>query len=133
MGYQLNSKEMVTDAIDIICKYNVNHCVMGIGFNCTHPIYIDGLLRLAKQCMAKNNIEFILIVYANSGEEWDAVNKKWNENTTMTDEQYAEYAVNWYKSGANIIGGCCRTTPDTIKTLKQTIMNSTRQRVRSLL
>ena len=64
----------------------------------------------------------MIIVYPNSGEEWDANNKTWKPNTTMSDEQYGLLALDWYKCGANIIGGCCRTTPNTINAMKQTIL-----------
>ena len=122
-AYQLNSKELVSEAIDTVIKHNINNCVIGIGFNCTHPKYINGLLQLTKECMQKQNNDFIVIVYPNSGEEWDAINKSWKPNTTMSDATYAKCALSWFKNGANIIGGCCRTTPNTINTLKRTILS----------
>ena len=50
--------------------------------------------------------------------------KTWKENTTMSDDEYAMHALRWYKMGARIIGGCCRTTPDTIKAIRKTILSA---------
>ena len=122
---QLNSKEFVTDAIAEIMKYNIHSKVVGIGFNCTDPKYIDGLLTLTKRCLQEyEDNELVLMVYPNSGEEWDANTKTWKENTTMSDEEYAMHALRWYKMGARIIGGCCRTTPNTIKAIRKTILSA---------
>lgn len=35
----------------------------------------------------------------------------------VSDEDYAAYASSWVAAGAQIIGGCCGTTPHTIETL----------------
>eukprot|EP01084_Bolivina_argentea_P086393 156156_1 len=121
--YQLNSKEFVSDAIDTIIKYNTKNYVVGIGFNCTHPKYINDLLKLTNKCVKKYDKEFILIVYPNSGEEWDGKNKIWKANTTMSDVQFGKCALDWYVNGARIIGGCCRTTPNTINVMRKTILN----------
>ena len=121
--YQLNSKEYLSKAIDVIIENNNNNYVIGIGFNCTHPKYINDLIQFTKGYLKRrNNNCLCIIVYPNSGEEWDGLNKLWKPNTTMSDEQYGLLALKWYKSGANIIGGCCRTTPHTIKCIKNTIL-----------
>lgn len=128
--YQLNSKnEYLKQAIDIILKHNVNNYVTAIGFNCTHPKYINDLIKFTKQYLKdKDENNILIIVYPNSGEKWDGINKEWIPNTTMTDEEYGLCALEWYKSGANIIGGCCRTTPNTIKIMKETILKYVRQK-----
>ena len=134
--YQLNSKEYLKEAIDIIIKYNINKYVIGIGFNCTHPKYINDLVKFTKQYLEDKgckNDELLIIVYPNSGEKWDEINKEWIPNTTMTDNEYGLCALEWYKSGANIIGGCCRTTPNTIKIIKQTILKYQKQQGSALL
>jgi len=38
-----------------------------------------------------------------------------------TPELYAEAAVGWKEMGAQIIGGCCATTPDHIRALRAAI------------
>ena len=51
------------------------------------------------------------MVYPNRGEVWDAVNKKWAGSPVS----YGDYVEKWQKSGASLIGGCCRTTPEDIR------------------
>ena len=37
----------------------------------------------------------------------------------MDPERYLEYAKRWHEQGARIIGGCCGTTPDHIRALRE--------------
>lgn len=37
----------------------------------------------------------------------------------MDPQRYLEYAKGWSEQGARIIGGCCGTTPDHIRALRQ--------------
>ena len=37
----------------------------------------------------------------------------------MDPQRYLEYAKQWHKQGARIIGGCCGTTPEHIRALKE--------------
>lgn len=65
--------------------------------------------------------EKILIVYPNSGEIYDGINKKWieNPNGSMSWKNY----VQKLKAIGNvkIIGGCCRTTPNDIKQISDLV------------
>lgn len=61
-----------------------------------------------------------LIVYPNSGEIWDGVNKKFlKDPSTITDEGFAKKTVEWYQNGASIIGGCCRIRPKIIEKVRE--------------
>ncbi len=57
-----------------------------------------------------------LLVYPNSGEHYDAVSKTWHacgsEHGSLVDQ-----AVEWRALGAQLIGGCCRTTPQDIRAI----------------
>ena len=61
-----------------------------------------------------------LVVYPNSGESWDALERKWygerNEGGKLV-----ERVKEWAGAGARIIGGCCRTRPEDIGILAETI------------
>ena len=105
----LRSGEPLEEAISILneCPY-----ISIISFNCTHPANISGLLKYAKRLTTKP-----LMVYPNSGEIWDARHKCWRENPD--EKKLVDYAGEWLKDGAKIIGGCCRTTPADIYALKQ--------------
>jgi len=81
--------------------------VVAIGVNCTPPQYIAPLVRAARAVTAAQ-----IVVYPNSGETWDAVEKQWVD--TPTCGSFLDGARAWYDAGATVIGGCCRTTPDDI-------------------
>lgn len=58
-----------------------------------------------------------LVVYPNSGEHYDAVTKTWHHHGEACDT-LAHYLPAWQAAGAKLIGGCCRTTPADIASLK---------------
>ena len=41
----------------------------------------------------------------------------------VSDELYATAASGWIASGARLVGGCCGTTPATIKTLRESLLS----------
>lgn len=84
--------------------------VAAIGVNCTAPRFIADLVKSARAVTDKP-----IIVYPNSGEIYDAERKVWMGETSCED--FGNQAHIWYDSGARIIGGCCRTTPDHIREL----------------
>ncbi|MBS0975515.1 homocysteine S-methyltransferase family protein, partial [Serratia rubidaea] len=57
-----------------------------------------------------------LLAYPNSGEHYDAVSKTWHacdgEHGSLIGQLDA-----WRQSGARLIGGCCRTTPQDIRAI----------------
>ena len=77
---------------------------VAIGVNCTHPSHITDLIAELREASDKP-----IVVYPNSGEDWDARHRCW---TGTTDPgAFGDEAEEWYKTGAQIIGGCCRTRP----------------------
>ena len=78
-----------------------------IGVNCTSPKFILPLIREAKKATEKP-----ILVYPNSGETYNAEKNDWNGDPVLSS--FGEQAREWYKAGARLIGGCCRTTPDDI-------------------
>lgn len=83
-------------------------CVKAIGINCTAPQFVASLIR-----ELKHNTTKPIIVYPNSGEEYDAVTKTWHGN--KDGKTYTDFATEWIAAGATMIGGCCRTTPQNIQ------------------
>jgi homocysteine S-methyltransferase len=81
--------------------------IAAIGINCTSPKYISPLIR-----EAKNATEKPILVYPNSGETYDDTKNDWNGDPVF--HSFGEQAREWYKAGARLIGGCCRTTPEDI-------------------
>ncbi len=87
--------------------------VVAVGVNCTAPNWIDGLLQSAG---APGKTP--LIVYPNQGEGWNPMEKRWVPPQASCDWPVA--SRRWFEHGARIVGGCCRTAPNTIRTLAQT-------------
>ena len=88
--------------------------IIATGVNCTPPQYITRLLQSVKQERNQR-----LIVYPNSGEIWNDGQRCWDHNPDKRPVE--EYAREWHKLGANIIGGCCRTTPSNIQAMKNVL------------
>jgi homocysteine S-methyltransferase len=49
-----------------------------------------------------------VVVYPNSGEDWDPVVRRW---TGARHPVGAPAATAWIAAGARLVGGCCRVTP----------------------
>lgn len=43
------------------------------------------------------------------------------ESTGITDTDFVSYVHEWRKAGAQLIGGCCRTTPNTIGAISKAL------------
>jgi homocysteine S-methyltransferase len=86
--------------------------IVAVGVNCTPPQYITPLLRRMHDATDKP-----LVVYPNSGEFYDASSKRWSGDSFRL--KFGEQARHWHAAGARLIGGCCRTGPDEIRSVKQ--------------
>jgi homocysteine S-methyltransferase len=84
---------------------------VAIGINCTSPLHIPALVREIKANTSKP-----IIVYPNSGEYYSAVTNTWHGETSC--DKFGLQSKEWYDNGARLIGGCCRTTPDHIREVK---------------
>lgn len=84
--------------------------VVAVGINCTPPRYVAALLRQLAALSKKT-----LVAYPNSGESWHAQARCWVEEAG--EASFSDAAKEWYQLGARAIGGCCRTTPETIREL----------------
>lgn len=58
-----------------------------------------------------------IIVYPNNGDIYDPKTKTWSPNPTGSEPAFAHLVPQWIDAGARLIGGCCRTTPDDIRTI----------------
>jgi homocysteine S-methyltransferase len=82
--------------------------VVGIGVNCTAPELVNSLVGELARVTTKP-----IIVYPNSGEQWDAARHCWHGDGQI--QQFAELAQHWKSAGAQWIGGCCRTGPEHVR------------------
>jgi homocysteine S-methyltransferase len=82
--------------------------VIGIGVNCTAPELIGSLIGDLAKVTSKP-----IIVYPNSGEQWDAVHRCWQGDGQL--QAFGDLAGRWRSAGAQWIGGCCRTGPEHVR------------------
>ena len=82
--------------------------VIAVGVNCLDPHDAGQLVALAAQESGKP-----VVVYPNSGEEWDATSRTWSG----TGAGLADRVPGWVADGARLVGGCCRVAPAEIATM----------------
>lgn len=99
---------------------------------------VPSLLEIITQHMAMTNKKRFIVFYPNNGEEWNAETQDWVPHTGCTSsDAFADMVMNginvihdtWRQYGGEkdlsppqiIVGGCCRTTPETISSLRKRI------------
>ncbi|KAL1197618.1 Homocysteine S-methyltransferase 2 [Cardamine amara subsp. amara] len=121
--FSFNSK----DGVNVVSGDSIKECiaiaetcdkVVAVGINCTPPRFIEGLVLEIEKVTSKP-----ILVYPNSGESYDAERKEWVENTGVGDEDFVSYVEKWMDVGVSLLGGCCRTTPTTIRGIHQRLVN----------
>jgi homocysteine S-methyltransferase len=105
---RVSEGQPVTEAIPAVAAHPQ---VAAVGFNCIAPGLAERLLTIAVSLTDKP-----LVVYPNSGERWDAEGRRWHAGHGSFD--FGEAAPHWLARGARLIGGCCRTTPETIRSIR---------------
>ncbi|MFI7383871.1 homocysteine S-methyltransferase [Streptomyces sp. NPDC049813] len=86
--------------------------VVAVGVNCCAPQDVPYAVETAARVTGKP-----VVVYPNSGEEWDAAARAWRGRPTFTPDQVAR----WHRAGAALIGGCCRVGPATVRDIAVTL------------
>ena len=88
---------------------------IAIGVNCTSPEFIPSLIH---ELRAATSLP--VIVYPNSGEGWDAVQRCWTGSNDTSG--YGSLALEWFVAGAHMVGGCCRTRPKHIRQVADAVI-----------
>lgn len=86
--------------------------VVALGINCIALDKVTAALKVFSALSAKP-----LVVYPNSGEQYDAASKSWHSDASTCT--LVDNLAEWQAAGAKLIGGCCRTTPADIKAIAQ--------------
>ncbi|GKV43978.1 hypothetical protein SLEP1_g51207 [Rubroshorea leprosula] len=115
-GENAPSGESFKECIEILNKSNK---VNAVGINCAPPHFIETLIRKFKELTQK-----AIVVYPNSGEIWDGRAKRWLPSQCFGDDKFEIFATRWHDAGAKLIGGCCRTTPSTIRAISKVLRES---------
>jgi homocysteine S-methyltransferase len=86
--------------------------IVAVGVNCCAPEDVEHAVRVAREVTGKP-----VVVYPNSGEEWDGERRTWIGQSHWS----GELAPRWVAAGARIIGGCCRVRPDDIAEIARAV------------
>jgi homocysteine S-methyltransferase len=89
--------------------------IIAIGVNCVSEGLAEKALAILHEHTSKP-----LVVYPNSGEVYDATTKTWSGEESG-GSSLQEKARRWHSLGARLIGGCCRTTPESIRTIRNAL------------
>ncbi|MEQ8146552.1 homocysteine S-methyltransferase [Streptomyces sp. OP7] len=89
--------------------------VIAVGVNCCTPEDADHAVAVAARVTGKP-----VVVYPNSGEQWDARARAWTGEPTFASSR----VTGWRESGARLIGGCCRVGPETITSIADALRAS---------
>ena len=100
-----------TPLVECIRALTSHPQVVALGVNCTAPQFVKALLRAAAGVTTKP-----LVAYPNSGERYEAATRRWLGTSAAEDWGVSGRA--WRDAGARLIGGCCRTGPAHIQSLR---------------
>ncbi|MFJ6694649.1 homocysteine S-methyltransferase [Streptomyces sp. NPDC091272] len=89
-----------------------NDQVVAVGVNCCEPGDAGRAAEIAAQTTGKP-----VVVYPNSGEEWDAEARRWTGRATFDPDRLR----GWQTAGARLVGGCCRVGPEQIAALARDV------------
>ena len=95
--------------------------LVAIGVNCCPPDRVESLVRAIRSGTSKP-----IVAYPNSGEVWNATSRDWDG--APAPRRLADWAPSWIAAGATWIGGCCRSTPDDIRALRNVLPRSATRR-----
>jgi S-methylmethionine-dependent homocysteine/selenocysteine methylase len=109
---RLFSGETVTAAVQAVAPLGV----AGLLINCTPSTTIhEPFAELVTALKARPGGAPIRGLYANIGHTNDV--DGWTSTADVTPLEYARLASGWLEDGANLVGGCCGTTPAHIAAL----------------
>ncbi len=101
--------ERVADCATLVASFPQT---VAIGVNCIPPKWVPALIAELQAGSDKP-----IVVYPNSGEGWDAARRSWTGVTDPGD--FGASAAEWFRAGAQMVGGCCRTRPAHIRKVAQ--------------
>lgn len=101
---------------DVAAELDGCRRLVAVGVNCTAPRHVASLLRSVRGATGK-----LLVAYPNSGERYDVEGKAWRPGGDEAEP--VEACREWLDQGARLIGGCCRTSPATIRAMRRKLLD----------
>ncbi len=101
-----------TPLADVLAFLDKVPQAVALGINCIALDKVTAALNVFSALSAKP-----LVVYPNSGEQYDAISKRWHSDASTCT--LVDNLADWQAAGVKLIGGCCRTTPADIKAIAQ--------------
>jgi len=139
-GLCLNDGTTLSETLRVIDEIDPNGTIIhGIGVNCCKVQHVYELSQLLAASILESKYSApsrarAVVIYPNSGEEWDASTNSWIEGSGCTSPQaFARECLQCIKGIHKLcrkmnrepltvlVGGCCRTTPATIRAIRHTI------------
>ncbi len=106
-----------TPFADAVALVSQTASVVAVGLNCTAPRFVNALLEKARRVTERP-----LVAYPNSGEIYDSTACAWRSTSDLGTIENAAHG--WFERGARLIGGCCRTTPETIRGIRHALTSA---------
>lgn len=138
-GQELNDGSKLQEALKAVDELDpTGLLIQAVGINCCHSEHVQSLVQIlvqhSMQQSTKNHRRTPrgIVIYPNSGEEWDAETKTWKEGTGLGEDALQDvFATRLMEAVAVIdqewtlgprprivLGGCCRTRPETVRALR---------------
>jgi len=86
--------------------------VVALSLNCLSPRLLESPLQMLRRMS-----DLPLGVYANVGRPGEEQAEEFVAD--VDPSEYASYALSWLRAGASIVGGCCGTTPATMRAVRE--------------
>jgi homocysteine S-methyltransferase len=107
-GIHISEGTTFAEAVRLVSRSSQ---VLAVGVNCVPPSNVESLLR-----SARHETDKPLAAYPNNGAGFDAVSSKWDDRNELALIKAS--VSRWSDAGARLIGGCCNTTPDTVREIR---------------
>ncbi|KAL6930061.1 hypothetical protein ACO0SA_001468 [Hanseniaspora valbyensis] len=102
----------------------INKNLRLIGVNCCSFFSSLPSIKELNKYLNDDKLRIPFIVYPNSGEIYDPVSKTWSEpedKRHSSKENWVPAVKEYASNNCRVIGGCCRTTPDDLKCIREGI------------
>ncbi|MEM7414773.1 MAG: homocysteine S-methyltransferase [Gemmatimonadota bacterium] len=119
MTFTCRDAEHISDGTplrEVVARCGDVDQVEAVGVNCVAPELAPAVVESIR---AETDVP--VIVYPNSGERWDPIDRVWRDYGWAA-EAWLDHMRDTVTAGARIVGGCCRTDPHWIGRLRSEVL-----------